>query len=314
MAHTHESARSKRTDDDALPSKAPMKQGPKGEAPKISRAPSADQKRVRRQMAAQQQKTADVIDIDGFEPTLASRPGYSAGYDRGARFGDSFTSADDVHPWNSVPTLRTRIAAHHMPQGLRIEAAGAFIAGFVQAVHDAHTATVLETSADRLQPGDAVLGPTGQTLRVKRVRNHETSNGHVYVDTDAGTTVVERGHNFRIAPHNTTQQETPGFGIPGANTNSQPFGRDHGQSNQVGSQTCPNCGATGSMTRRGGTYVCSRCGYHEQTGPLGEGANLLDSERVIQNFNAPIKSFSSLDRPTAIASRARAVLNPLEEK
>jgi ribosomal protein S27AE len=283
-----------------------MKQGPKGEAPKISRSPSTDQKKVRRSM---QQKTADVVplfDEDGIT-TIASRPGYAAGREEGLVFGDSFISCDGTHPWNAIPTLRTRIAAHHMPESLPIDAAGAFIAGFAQGVHDAHTATLLDISADRLQPGDSILGPTGQTMRVKRVRNHETSNKHVYVDTDGGTTMVERAHNFKIAPHNTTQQETPGFGIPGANTNSQPFSRDHGQSNQVSSQTCPNCGATGSMTRRGGTYVCSRCGYHEQTGPLGEGANLLDSERVI-------KSFSSLDRPTAIASRARAVLNPLEEK
>lgn len=306
MATQRESARSKRTDVDALPTHVPMKHGPKGESPKISRAPSSDQKKVRREMA---RKTAEVVEGDFVPPEerIASRPGYGAGRDQGWTYGDTFVPDDPSHPWNAVPTLRTRIAAHHMPETLSIEAAGAFIAGFVQGVQDRRTATVLETSADRLQPGDSVLGPTGQTLRIKRVRNHETSNKHVYVETDQGTSLVERGHSFKIAPHNTTQQETPGFGIPGANTNSQPFGRDHGQSNQVGSSTCPNCGATGSMVRRGGTYVCSRCGYHEQTGPLGPGANLLDSERVIQSFN-------SLNRPTAIASRARAVLNPLEEQ
>lgn len=300
MANQHESARSKRTDPDALPERAPMKAGPKGEQPKISRAPSSDQKKVRRL----QQKTA-------------KRPGYAPGYEAGREFGDSFISTDEAHPWNSMPHLRTRMSAAHMPEGLRAQAAGAFIAGFAQGVYDVQvekTATVLDTTADRLQPGDSVLGPTGQTLRVKRVRNHETSKNHVYVDTDQGTTLAERGQSFKIAPHNTVQQEVPGFGIPGANSNSTPFGRDHGQgaSNQVGSGTCPNCGASGSMTRRGGTYVCSRCGYHEQTGPLGNDTKgnpltLLDSERVI-------RTFTSLDRPTAIASRARAVLKPLEEQ
>lgn len=298
MGDKHESARSKRTDPDALPERTPMKAGPRGDAPKISRAPSSDQKKVRRL----QQKTA------------AKQPGYGPGYEAGAAFGDSFIPSDEAHPWNSMPHLRTRMSAAHMPEGLRAEAAGGFIAGFAQGVYDVQvekTATVLDTSADRLQPGDSVLGPTGQTLRVQRVRNHETSGQHVYMDTDQGTTVVPRNQRFQIAPHNTTQQEIPGFGIPGANSNSTPFGRDHGQgvSNQVGSGsgTCPNCGASGSMTRRGGAYVCSRCGYHEQTGPLGPGATLSDSERAI-------RTFTSLDRPTAIASRARAVLKPLEEQ
>lgn len=314
MARQFESARSKRIESDALPTKAPMKQGPTGQAPKISRTPSNDERKVRRAM---QSKTAELTVID-FVPrtaSIASRPGYRAGYEAGSSFADSFISSDPVHPWNAMPHLRTRMSASYMPMGLRVEASGAFIAGFAQGVHDAQdekkTATVLNTNADRLQPGDSVLGPTGQTLRVKRVRNHETKNTHVYVDTDQGTTLIERNHPFQISPHNTTQQEIPGFGIPGANTNSNPYGRsdERGGDNSMAnpSGTCPNCGASGSMTRRGGTYVCSRCGYHEQTGPMGQGANLSDSERVI-------KTFTSLDRPSAIARRAHEALNPLEEK
>jgi ribosomal protein S27AE/preprotein translocase subunit YajC len=287
-----------------------MKQGRTGEAPKIARSPSSDQKKVRRQMA---QKTAgagemgEVIDLVPGLTTIASRPGYSAGYERGQRFADSFISSDAVHPWNAMPTLRTRIAAHHMPQGLRTEAAGAFIAGFVEGVQQARTATVLKTHVERLQPGDAIVTPTGQTVKVKKVRNHETQGDHVYLDTDAGTSLVKRQTEFSISPHNTIQQEVPGFGVPGANTNANPYGRDHGQTNQVSSGDCPNCGAKGSMSRRGGTYVCSRCGYHEQTGPLGPDATLMDSDRVI-------KTFTSLDRKSAIARRAHEVLNPLEEQ
>ena len=311
MATTHDAARSKRTDVDALPSQTPMRQGKSGEAPKIARTPSSDQKKVRRQMAQQQQKTAagetgEVIDLVPGLSTIASRPGYAQGHRQGSAYGDSFIS-DETHPWNAIPALRTRIAAHHMPQSLPIDAAGAFIAGFVQGVSDRRTATVLKTQVDRLQPGDRIVTPTGQTEKVQRVRNHETRGDHVYLDTDSGTALVKRKTEFSISPHNTIQQEVPGFGVPGANTNANPFGRDHGTSNQVSSGTCPNCGATGSMSRRGGTYVCSRCGYHEQTGPLGPDATLMDSDRVI-------KTFTSLDRKSAIARRAHELLNPLEEK
>lgn len=330
----HESARSKKVDPDTLPSQAPMKQGGAPRAPKINRAPSADQKKTRRLQGKTAARTPcrgcgnDMLaprtddfplcpecehgeenrspGVSTIMARISSSPAYADGFERGRRFGDSFIPSDPEHPWNTSPSLRHRIAAQRMPQSLPQAEVGKFLTGFSQGVAAAHTATVLDTHAERLQPGDRVLGPTGQTLKVKRVRNHETSGDHLYLDTDQGTSLVKRKDQFRLAPHNTTQQEVPGFGIPGANTNTNPFSRDHGQSNQVGSGTCPNCGAQGSMARRGGSYVCSRCGYHEQQGPLGENA-LLDSDRVIRSFNR-------LDRgKTAVARRAREVLSTLEE-
>jgi ribosomal protein L37AE/L43A len=336
-----ESARSKKVDPDMLPTVAPMKQGGAIRAPKITRAPSSDQKKVRRL----QNKTSSVrtgcrgcgdemvvaategwplcagcttgeeAREPGQDTTLAMIAGsvpYQRGYERGRVFGDSFISTDAEHPWNSMPELRTRMAAQHMGNHAHPSEYGKFLSGFVKGVEDVQhkTATVLNTGADRLQPGDRVLGPTGQTVTIKRTRNHETNNKKVYVDTDAGTTLVDRSHAFQLAPHNTTQQETPGFGVPGANTNTNPFSRSPGASNQETSGTCPNCGGKGTMARRGGQYICSRCGYKEQTGPLGEGANLLDSERTIQTFT----SLAALDdNRSAIARRAQQMLATMEE-
>ena len=299
MAHQHESARPKRVDADALPQQAPMKQGGSANAPKVNQALSADQKKIRREM---RRRTA------GAERGLLKQAEYADGFVLGYDFGRSFICRDPASPWNTEPERRTRMIAARMPRSVPVERAGSFISGFARGVHEA---TVVHTDADKLQPGDAILGPTGQVVRVKRVRNHETNNKHVYVDTDAGTSLVERRHQFQRSPHNTVQQEIPGFGIPGANTNTVPFGRSPGKEgpgNAVSqSAPCPNCGAPGSMVRRGGTYVCSRCGYHEQTGPLGPNSNLLDSERVIKTFN-------SLDRTSAIARRAREVLTTLEDQ
>lgn len=329
MSHERESARSKRVDPDTLPQKAPMKAGGAVRAPKISRSPSADQKKVRRRQRTAAKTICRACGEDMIAPASEQWPlcpqcaradaegrkvqssqivrtsAYRSGFAEGESFGDSFISTDQAHPWNAMPHLRIRMMAHHVPQDMAQDDVGRFLAGFAAGVQ-AKQATVLQTSTDKLQPGDRILSPTGQTITVQRTRNHENSNDWLYLDTDAGTSLVKRTQPFTLSPHNTTQQEIPGFGIPGANTNSVPFGRNPETSSQVQSQTCPNCGAKGSMGRRGTNYVCSRCGYREQSGPLGKDVTLLDSDRVIRSFN-------SLDTTSAVARRAQEVLAHLEE-
>jgi preprotein translocase subunit YajC/predicted RNA-binding Zn-ribbon protein involved in translation (DUF1610 family) len=171
------------------------------------------------------------------------------------------------------------------------------------------TATQFTQQADSLQPGDQIRTPTGQSVKVRKTRNHETSMDHIYVETDAGTTVVRRDAPFTVMPVNSTQQEVPGFGIPGANTNEQPFSGSPGATNQAPTQgqagACPNCGAQGTLHRQGNHYVCSRCGFQQNLGPLGTNP-LLDSNQVLRNFR------SSKTPTSAIARRAAQVLTDEE--
>lgn len=161
-------------------------------------------------------------------------------------------------------------------------------------------ATVLPpTRAEYLNPGDDVSLPNGKTVKVQRVRPHETSGKHCYVDTDQGTTMVERGSPFQVVPRNNRQQSMPGYGTPDGNTNRLPDER--GGTNAAPSSKCPVCGTSG-LTRSGDHYMCSRCGYKESFG--GAGGNTFSDARSI------VRTFSTINGNTqsAIARRAQQVL------
>lgn len=172
--------------------------------------------------------------------------------------------------------------------------------------HASKTATVLDTRAEMLNPGDQIAMPNGRTQKVTRVRPHETSAKHVYVDTDAGTALVERSSGFQVAPKNSRQQALPGYGTPGGNSNTLPFDPQTGGSNAAPSSKCPNCGGSGTLMRKGDHYVCSRCGYAEQFGGAG-GATFSDASSVVRTFST-VNQFTP-----AVARRAAALLATTKE-
>lgn len=194
-----------------------------------------------------------------------------------------------------------------MKDGLKIRRAPSTDQKRVRREMARKTATQFSQTVENLQPGDQIRTPTGQSVQVQRVRNHETSMGHYYVDTNAGTTLVGKGTNFTVMPRNNVQQEVPGFGIPGANSNSQPWsGQGGSPSNNITSKSCPNCGRDDTMHRVGDHFVCSHCGYQEKVGPLGE-HSLLDIPQQIRDFQQKGGSLS------AVAARAHEYVVNTEE-
>ncbi len=171
----------------------------------------------------------------------------------------------------------------------------------------AKQATVLDTRAEMLNPGDQIRTPQGQTQKVNRVRPHETSAKHVYVDTDGGTALVERGASFQVSPRNSQQQSMPGYGTPGGNSNRLPFDPQASGDNSAPTTKCPNCSGPGTLARQGDHYSCSRCGYREKFGGAG-GHAFSDNPSVV-------KTFSTINSTThsAVARRAMALLNQSEE-
>lgn len=134
--------------------------------------------------------------------------------------------------------------------------------------HEARkTATVLNTQIERLNKGDQIRTPTGQTSEVKRIRPHETDSTLMYLDTDMGTSTVKRGTDFQVVPRNSQQQELPDTGNPMGGGNSAQLpgaGQTPGGSGStpnVAPEVCPNCGNTGTLHLQGGNYVCSVCGF-----------------------------------------------------
>lgn len=153
------------------------------------------------------------------------------------------------------------------------------------------TATVFDTQAWRLNPGDQIRQDgTNQVMQVQRVRPHETMGGtHVYVDTDQGTTLVRRNDSFVVAPHNSAQQSVPGYGIAGGNflqnVNTTP----------AADAKCNACGQHGTLVRSGDHFVCSRC--HNTTSMGGAGQHQFGNQTQIIASNL-----------TAVGRRAAALL------
>lgn len=284
----HEAARPKgRSTWDDEPSTQPMRPAARGQ---IARNPSTDQKRVRR---ANNRKVADWT------------PGHvtcsSCGYTGHPVLGDG-TSANCAR-CGSYSVSKTRPAptgAQPAPDNARYLHQGDY--GRMAA----KTATVRDTQAEWLNPGDQIRTPNGKTQKVLRVRPHEQSAAHVYIDTDSGTAVVRRSDRFQVSPDNNQQQSLPGYGIPGGNTDSLPGETQLGGTNNATSTECPVCGGHGTLARQGNNFLCSRCGYRESFGGAG-GHAFTDSPQTVRTFstiNTPLQS--------VIARRARQVLDQKE--
>lgn len=301
----HEAARPK---GDRAAQDAPHQEPMKGNQPSIRRNPSTDQKKVRRQMQRSASLTA-----------CAACAGPSTGSCRACGCTVVTAGAWDA-PLNGERDFGTCRACqgHGRDYTNQVckECGGTGEKRTASVERRQVEATVLDgIDAWRLNPGDQLVTPTGQTMKVHRIRQHEQSAGHVYVDTDQGTTLVTRDTKFQTSPSNTRQQELPGFGTPGANTNKLPFsghGGPAGASNQMTSNACPNCGAKGALVRQGDKYVCSRCGYQTNIGGPG-GQSFSDS--TTQSIQPGRRAASlSPQFTTAIARRAHEVLTSQEDQ
>lgn len=189
------------------------------------------------------------------------------------------------------------------------------------------TATVLNTQIERLNNGDQIRTPTGQTSQVKGIRPHETDSTLVYLDTDQGTSTVKKGTDFQVVPHNSQQQELPDIGNPaGGNAGALPGaghtpggpGAGHNKQLNTSQTPCPNCGNTGTLHLQGGNYICSTCGYTISAG--GSPGGLLFTNQphgIMPHRRKPgevpkahvwASKYITSDTESQIARRARQVL------
>lgn len=176
-----------------------------------------------------------------------------------------------------------------------------------------HYATVLNTSWERVNPGDMIRTPQGQTVKITgRPRPHETDNTRVYVPTEWGMTLMNRGAPVQLVPHNTMQQEQPDSGSPlgGGNVGFQPEkARSHPDE---GEHKCPNDGSPLQFT--GEAWVCPRGDYSEPTNTPG-GATFSNPRNVVQTPQRGSVPRTHIwgsrytpDGRSAIARRAQQVL------
>lgn len=166
-------------------------------------------------------------------------------------------------------------------------------------------ATVLPTNAERLQSGHVLRLPSGQRVKVKGVRPHENSGGHLYLDTDIGTSVVDRKAQFHVmqgdaaergAPFKQpTNRETPGnFNTNLAESTEKPEAAP-------AAGKCPNCGK-GPLVNHGGKMVCRNCGYTSSGG---------DSDFGDAGYRRPTAFLH--DGMTAVARRAQTLVERTEQ-
>jgi ribosomal protein L37AE/L43A len=182
-------------------------------------------------------------------------------------------------------------------------------------------ATVHHVRADQLNPGDQFVDEAGRTHVMEMGRKHETARDpdpNWYLHTNQGTTLVRRNQMFDVSPTNNRQQSLPSYGTPGGNSNVLPFNPQSspgaknvapGETGQAGGghgTQCPSCKASGTLTRKGNHYVCSRCGYQETFGGGGGAGNAFsDAPRRVRGSRYSTINSAGM---SAIARRARAVL------
>lgn len=189
-------------------------------------------------------------------------------------------------------------------------------------------ATVNETTVEKVVPGDHVLTPQGQLIRVRRFLPHETDRLAGYLETELGLLQVQRGMNVQIVPGGqkgpSSQQELPGPGnSTGGNFSTLPAsGRGPGGISAqqplraAQSSPCPRCGNPG-MRIEGNQVSCPQCGYHgsAQMSPIGMSPGiehtLLQQAQPASRPPTRHQLWSSR-QPSAIALRATAVLAYLD--
>jgi hypothetical protein len=190
------------------------------------------------------------------------------------------------------------------------------------------TATVLMTQIERANPGDTMRTPQGQSVKIKQIRRHETDNGKVYVDTDLGTSIMNRGTDVNLT-QGERQQELPSSGHPTGNTGELPgAGRtptgegDTAHQSATPQGAAPHCPRDGvRMVLRSNTWVCpidgttaptssAPAGMHPADRPSGY---ILQRERDGKIPQTHLwASYHTAGQPPAIVRRARQVLDTLE--
>lgn len=183
-------------------------------------------------------------------------------------------------------------------------------------------ATRLPTQIERANPGDSMRTPQGQTVKIKKVRPHETENDKVYVDTDMGTAIMSRGTDVELVPYNSRQKELPGSGSPSGNVGQLPgSGRGAGGEGMTGK--APHCPVDGAkMVFRNNIWVCPVDGTTGPTSVAPEGmapvdwgrGNLVDRQRNrgVPQTHLWASKYNTVDRPPMAAHVAKRVLSTME--
>jgi hypothetical protein len=207
--------------------------------------------------------------------------------------------------WSQYDTPHPRDFTHHTFQG---------VPG-----HQAKLATVIDTQVERLTKGNHIRTPQGQLVEILGPpRPHETHGGKVYVDTSAGTTLMDRGTSVQVVPHNSQQQELPNSGSPTGNSGELPgSGRTpSGQGGSSEARPAPRCPSDGAkMILQGNEWICPVDGTKipANANPVGMNPSNRPNNQLVQPDNKqPVRQthlWASLDQPSLIARRAQQVLD-----
>jgi ribosomal protein S27AE len=168
------------------------------------------------------------------------------------------------------------------------------------------TATVLPTNAELLQKGHTLRLPSGQRVKVNGIRPHENSGGHVYLDTDIGTSVVNRKSQFQVVQGDAASRGAP-FKQPTNRETPGNFNTGLGESTEkqkapAAAGRCPNCGK-GPLVNHGGKMQCRNCGYSSSGG---------DSDFGESGYRRPTTAYAH-DGLSAIARRAQTLVERTEQ-
>lgn len=188
---------------------------------------------------------------------------------------------------------------------------------------NSRTATVLTTQIERANPGDMLRTPQGQTVKIKKVRPHETEGDKLYVDTDQGTSVMSRGTDVDLVPYNAQQRELPGSGIPGANTGMMP-GAGSGAGGEATQRQAPTCPVDGAkMVFRNQMWICPVDGTAAPTAAAPAGmmpsdwdrGHLLNrpADRPVPQTHLWASRYNTIDRPPLVVLESQRVLSTMEE-
>jgi hypothetical protein len=166
-------------------------------------------------------------------------------------------------------------------------------------------ATVLPTNAERLQSGHTIRLPSGQRVKVKGVRPHENSGGHLYLDTDIGTSVVDRKAQFHVMQGDAAERGAP-FKQPMNRETPGNFNTGLSESTEKAKAApaagkCPSCGK-GPLVNHGGKMTCRNCGYATSGG---------DTDFGDPGYRRPTAYLH--DGMTAVARRAQTLVERTEQ-
>lgn len=280
----HDAARPKKlqVEDQESTAQEPMR----GSQPSVRRNPSTDQLKKRRQMA-RAQKTALTVCAACGNPRCDADVWRQAAEVNGRLYSAAENQRDEARE-----QLRLLACASDGPCG----ACGCTLVT---------QATVLPTNAERLQSGHTIRLPSGQRVKVKGVRPHENSGGHLYLDTDIGTSVVDRKAQFHVMQGDAAERGAP-FKQPANRETPGNFNTNLSESTEKAKAApaagkCPSCGK-GPLVNHGGKMTCRNCGYATSGG---------DTDFGEPGYRRPTAYLH--DGMTAVARRAQTLVERTEQ-